>query len=174
MGDDAVGDDVIIGGHLVRGGSPIVRDTVTARLTNNVDQVGDFDDAWETSSVNASWSSQSALIHVLTKYSLSKYSQYSNYILVSAWIASWRSQLPYFVKEHYLITAQKSQSANSRRVKRIYGYRYGRVFSAQDLIGLDQGNALTRSRTISPWLVLKNFRLIVVVDRNVVNKLNIA
>ena len=45
MGDDAVGDDVIIGGHLVRGGSPIVRDTVTARLTNNVDQVGDFDDA---------------------------------------------------------------------------------------------------------------------------------
>jgi len=69
---------------------------------------------------------------------------------------------------------EKPESANSRRVKRIYGCRYGRVFSAQDLIGLDQGNALTRSRTISPWLVLKNFRLIVVVDRNVVNKLNIA
>ena len=44
MGDEAVGDDVI-GGHVVRGGSPIVRDPVTARLTSSADQVGDYDDA---------------------------------------------------------------------------------------------------------------------------------
>jgi len=94
--------------------------------------------------------------------------------LVSAWIASWRSQLPYFVKEHYLITAQKSQRVQTVDVLNEYMDIDMDAFSAQDLIGLDQGNALTRSRTISPWLVLKNFRLIVVVDRNVVNKLNIA
>ena len=43
-GNDAVGDDVI-GSHVVRGGSPIVRDTVTVRLTNSSDQLGDYDDA---------------------------------------------------------------------------------------------------------------------------------
>lgn len=40
-GDVVAGDDVITG-HVTRGGTPIVRDTATARLTSNAD-----DDAWE-------------------------------------------------------------------------------------------------------------------------------
>lgn len=43
-GDVAAGDDVITG-HVTRGGTPIVRDTATARLTSNA---GDYyDDAWD-------------------------------------------------------------------------------------------------------------------------------
>jgi len=46
-GDDVIGDDVMGGhGHVVRGGTPIVRDSSTARLTSSTEQVGDyFDDA---------------------------------------------------------------------------------------------------------------------------------
>jgi len=41
---DATACDDVIGGHVVRGGTPIVRDTATARLTSNGDL---YDDAWD-------------------------------------------------------------------------------------------------------------------------------
>jgi len=45
MGDDVglVGDDVIAD-HVVRGGTPIVRDAATARLTSSAEQIGDYYD----------------------------------------------------------------------------------------------------------------------------------